>query len=430
MCAVLLGGHFGLGGIFTLTGLPPSCKRMLRLSPAVATAPHSLLAGCADVPTSSGQGSRRRRIPPILFLLFSIRTVEPVGGSPLNPQTVRVNSPFFQGWLVRTIDHDNKRSFIFIVGSFAATTSRAFTEHYVFFSASELGEEVCHEELFPDPDTVQISGSAPGMPNLFLMPSTALVPLNITWVAQGRGRFTFTEAACTADFSLGAGTRVQFQSSKRAPWSHEDLMQGPEGWLGYTTLLPCHYFIHSTGSACRYSIDVGGVQLRGKGWSHIEGNYGTFFPVGWVWSQAITAGNKESYSLIVGKFDIGSFRPLSVVLYLRTQRGFRVFRTTDLDDIKVHALDNKGIVRLTAVSRSTRYKVELVVSTPRDSFGKPVHVPTAHGFSCEPGAKESYVAVATAKCFTFNDDLGTHELDEEVVFELSCLEFGNSFSTS
>lgn len=431
ICLLFL-AQFALGGIFTL--LPPHKGTVLGLSPKLA-AP-AVFAGCADAPsdestTSSNERPRPPRIPPILFLLFSTGAVEGAGASPLNPQPLRMNCPFFQGWLVRTIDHDNKRSFIFIVGSFAAPTARrrmspAFTEHYVFFSAVDCGEEVCHEELFPDPLTVQISGSAPGRPNLFV-PSTAA--LNVTWVAQGRGKFTFTEAACTADFTLESGTRLHFESSERAPWSRDDPIKGPEGWLGYTSLLPCHYFVHSTGSACRYSIAIPsrGGELRGKGWSHIEGNHGTFFPEGWVWSQAISAENKESYSLVVGKFDIGFFRPLSVVLYLRTQSGPRVFRTTDLDDIIVQELDKSGKVRLTAVSRVDKYKVELVISAPRRSFGKPVYVPTAHGFSCEPGAKESYIAVAIAKCFSFNAEVSAHELVDELVFELSCLEFGNSF---
>jgi hypothetical protein len=38
--------------------------------------------------------------------------------------------------------------------------------------------------------------------------------------------------------------------------------------------------------------------IRGRGLAHIEGNHGTFFPEGWVWSQAVSEDNTASLGLV------------------------------------------------------------------------------------------------------------------------------------
>jgi hypothetical protein len=53
---------------------------------------------------------------PFLFLFaFS----EKSAASPLNPQSISLTGPFFQGWLLRTVDHSKGVSIIFIIGSFS-----------------------------------------------------------------------------------------------------------------------------------------------------------------------------------------------------------------------------------------------------------------------------------------------------------------------
>ena len=420
-----------LGTSSSISSFSKLAKALPRLSPISKPAPS---AAAALIESPAGRGDLRVHrviIPPVVFLLLSCCGALPSDASPLNPQPLaRISFPFFQGWLLRTTDHDTDTSFIFIVGSFKAPKSEKFMEHYVFCAASHRGRSLCHAEAFPHPDTVVITGSVPSRPSLLLLSNSApAFPLNITWRAKGLGSFCLTDEVCSLDFCLPQVHVRLRTTSPSKPWlSKGPALSGPEGWLGYTSLLPCHYFVHSVGSKSRYSLEFLGANaevIHGEGYSHIEGNHGSYFPVGWCWSQAISPRNQESFSLVAGKFDIGTIRPLNVVLYLRTREGERIFRTTDLDDIKISALDKNGNVTLTAISRTDRYKVELAIVCPRNTFGNPVYIPTARGFSCEPGAKESYVAVATAKCFTFKEDSWC--LSNEIRFEQACLEFGNEF---
>ena len=180
-------------------------------------------------------------------------------------------------------------------------------------------------------------------------------------------------------------------------------------------------------------------RICGRGWAHIEGNYGTFFPEGWVWSQAVNEDNTASMSLIMGKFKIGIVSPLSTVLYVRSAKRTRIFRSTDLDKIKVQRIDHsRGEVALTAVSLRDGSKVEVVIKGTSAWWvadALPIHIPTATGFSKEPGCRETYSATAKVRCFrqvNARRDVVSilrpeYELEEELEFPLTALEFGAAF---
>jgi len=412
-------------------------------------------SSAAQVPLAQDSSTSvlHKTIPPVLLAVLSC--AQPSDASPLNPQSPahRLLTPFFQGWLVRAVDHSQDLSFIFIVGSFSSSEASDFTEHYIFCAANHRGNALCHEESFPDPDTVTVSGSSPSGPTLFprLFPP---VPLNVTWRAQGLGCFRFTDGSCSINFQLGP-LSVKLKSNSALPWDPDGPpMTGPEGWLGYMPLLlPCHYFVHSVGSRCSYSLTLPSCSFRGNALCHIEGNHGTFFPSGWIWSQAVSATNEASVSLVAGLFEIGGMQPLNCVLYVRSPRlGVRVFRTTDMDRIEISdglnrplssPVKREGRVGLRARSRRDGLVVRLDLVAPLNSFGPPVHIPTRKGFSSQPGCRESYTAVAKVRIFSCSDSDFTDSNDEECgelgdkqskyrMFEsfnipMACLEFGNSF---
>ena len=121
---------------------------------------------CQDLQTNEGLRTGDRQIleglvvPPILLLLFGASSAD---ASYLNPQTILLRSPFFQGWLVRVTDQD-QGSFIFIVGSFASKGSKKYDEHYVFCGVDLIDKEKkskrhqYHLEHFPSPELVTIEG--------------------------------------------------------------------------------------------------------------------------------------------------------------------------------------------------------------------------------------------------------------------------------
>lgn len=416
-----------------------SIRQPLRSSPidwasvpghSTDTSPKSLLEISRD-------GSQRTLLPPILFLLLGASRCE---ASPLNPQLASLSCPFFQGWLVRSVDHSKQLSIILIIGSFSASGSQKYVEHYVFCGVDAGPDGRYHVEAFPSPETVTIEGSPPTSSSLrtYFSPEGNTFPLNITWTAAGVGKFIFREAACTADFSL-EGLKVRLNATQRTPWAKNNIQtSGPEGWLGYTSLLPCHYFVHSVGSPCEYVLSLPKApntlwrkEVRGCGIAHIEGNHGAFFPQGWVWSQAVSADNRASMSLIAGMFDIGTFSPLNVVLYLRTPKRTLIFRTTDFASVALGRLDfQAGVVSLTAshIGNPVRVRVDIQSGGPQ-SFGPSVYIPTATGFSNSPGCRETYTAVATVTCSEFDSQLKRYVITETLVFPLTALEFGASFLT-
>ena len=398
-------------------------------------------------------------IPPLLLFLLSVSSCD---ASVLNSQPIAIKGPFFQGWLLRTVDHINSRSFIVIVGSFSRKGSKSFDEHYIFCGVSTKDEGILNFEAFPEPDTVTITGSSPSVPSVLanFRPSFKQ-NTNITWAAENIGYFKLTNDECSADFKLG-GSHIKFSTINRMPWSRSNIYSaGPEGWLGYTSLLPCHYFVHSVGSECTYSLslpahnakrgpdrvqsDVKGDQIRplipdesvrnvlcaGTGYSHIEGNHGSFFPSGWVWSQSISPANNASFSLTGGKFEIGFLTPVTFILFVRTGGVTKIFRTTGFDAFSYDLNGVLGTAKLTAHSFSGRDRVDLVIqsksSVSGGSFGAPLYIPTARGFSNTPGCVETYTADALLTLYERDQSTSEHIEKVRLAFPLTAFEFGGSF---
>jgi hypothetical protein len=359
---------------------------------------------------------------PVFLFLFGINEVD---ASPMNLLLITLNGPFFQGWLVRTVDHDSACSFITIIGSFSKAGMKEFTEHYIFCGIQQK-DKCWHYECFPSVASVTISGSNPSSSSIF----QELKPSNITWSADGIGSFHLTEDVCKIDFSIN-NCRIQSQSFFRKPWKLSKAMtDGPEGWLGYTPLLPCHYYIHSTGSPCTYRLqlpDGNLIDASTKAYTHIEGNHGTFSPEGWTWAQGLSTGNKASFSLVGGLFEIG---PLKRVLYLRVNDKSYTFRTTDADKIEHYINFSEGLVSIQSTSLNQLTKLELDISSCKansDAFGKAIHIPTVNGFSNRPGCKETYTASAVARLYSLDVKTMSYLLQETVKFELVALEFGAEF---
>jgi hypothetical protein len=164
-----------------------------------------------------------------------------------------------------------------------------------------------------------------------------------------------------------------------------------------------------------------GRMLAGRGFSHMECNYGNFFPRGWVWSQAIAPGNQASFSLVIGKILVGPFEPLIATFYLRRRSGKTVtFRTTDLDRVR-YVLDGvRKVARLELGSPFIRARAAVHIAAREPSFHE-VFVPTPQGMSNAPGCEETYTALATV---TYEDGEG---VKESYSFPLTAFEFGGSF---
>jgi hypothetical protein len=182
---------------------------------------------------------------------------------------------------------------------------------------------------------------------------------------------------------------------------------------------------HRAGSAINRIISI-----MGKGFCHIEGNHGTFFPSGWTWSQAIAEQNRGSLSLVAGKFQIGLLSPINVVFFLRIGEKRWIFRTTELDRVKYRIDAVKGTVHVitTAASGMTRVELKITALQPFErAFSPRIYVPTPQGFTNDPGCRETYTATATAVCSAYNQITKEYEETDRCTFPLTALEYGGIF---
>lgn len=262
----------------------------------------------------------------------------------------------------------------------------------------------------------------------------------------------------TLQLSLPRGVRLvaNVSADTRVPWSaRRPNLDGPEGWLSRTGLLPCHYFVHTFGSRATYALWSGRHHARpllvGESLAHVERNWGDAFPTGWVWAQAAGAHSSAFLVLTGGRFVIGPLTTDSYVIGLRAPRAVPDhgtsrdgafagqaegelawdFRTTDLDRVVETRRPCDGTLTLNATSRDGRRHLALWMQAPPHSFGKPIYVPTSDaGFSNEPGCRESNTAVAHIDAWeTSRAGNGITNVHQRlrVQLPLAVLEFGGHF---
>ena len=109
--------------------------------------------------------------------------------SPLNHQPISIEGPYFQGWLLRTVDHNKNISIIAIIGSFSSPGSAKYTEHYIFVGGN-VGEQHFQHTAFPSPDGVVIGCGVGSSTSASQVASPAL---NISWSSRDNGYFVFTD---------------------------------------------------------------------------------------------------------------------------------------------------------------------------------------------------------------------------------------------
>jgi hypothetical protein len=173
------------------------------------------------------------------------------------------------------------------------------------------------------------------------------------------------------------------------------------------------------------------TEYTGKGYTHIEGNYGSFFPNGWVWSQAIHPDNKASFVLTAMKFNIGFIEPLAFMLFVRKGDKRMIFRTAGLNNIRYDLDGIVGFVNITAYSLCGKSRVNIII-TPKTSiaggsFGPPLYIPTATGFTNHPGCIETYTAVANIISSEYDYQTQSYVESDRIEFPSTALEFGGSF---
>lgn len=323
---------------------------------------------------------------------------------PMEPQPLssKARKQWFEGWFVRTIDQATGVSVAAIFGSLRL--------------GMEVRQDSRSSELFDEHILVLAWGDATGrqFSSSLLLPGGAVTLQGgelargarprVRWWSTEHGGIEVAGDVAWLDLRLAGGLRLRANvSAPRVLWDRARPDHGgPEGWLGPTGLLPCHYFVHTFASPTTYQLARGSVRLLGgEGVSHIERNYGETFPTAWVWAQACTVDSAMCIVLTGGLFVVGPLVTRTHILALRGRAagGTRsvdwTFRSTDGDRFSVVRSPCDGRLQLNASSLNGRRAVSLLLSAPARTFGSRLPVPTNGGFSDQPGCRESYHATAT-----------------------------------
>lgn len=348
-------------------------------------------------------------IPPLFILFISNNIIRSLKSNSLFQQKIPFQAPFFQGWMVRSVDISKNLSIVTIIGCYSNKSSNSFDQFYIY-SCIQQGEKY------------QIFDSIISNENISIQIDKFNKGKSISWIDSRFGHFKLGESTVEIDLKFPNNLQINILSNERIPWCEGDcLFPGPEGWLSlFSSLLPCHYFVHSLKSKTDYSINFLDERIIGKSLTHIEGNHGTAFPDGWVWSQAINQ-NDDSYCLVIGKITIGPLSPMNSCLYIKRSKGKAfIFRSIDLSNIK-YKLD--GITRkaeIEFISIFDQLKAKIVITDYER--GHLVMIPTIKGFLNNPGCRESYFSKA---CIVIEDKLnGSKEILD---FPMAAFEFGGSF---
>jgi hypothetical protein len=258
------------------------------------------------------------------------------------------------------------------------------------------------------------------------------------WKSREYGHLIVDNERVSINFTLpgttGETVTLSANMSDGEAWGKQrEREEGPEGWLGgafVSFLLPCRYFVQSLRSQSTYclrrslhggsatpstrehdSLDSlqarrtpaastplnctpgqapahevwrqGDVVVEGRALGHVETNYGSSFPNGWIYIQGVGSGG-VSVLVTGGEFGIGPVAPLTYIVAVRGPGLHLDFRTTDMSVVQVSFSCQQRIVRLVARGVSSYGRVDLLV---RDGVQKhdrqPVWVPTRQGFSCQ-----------------------------------------------
>jgi len=351
----------------------------------------------------------------MLFVAF-VTAIAFANASPFNPHIFPGRGSFFEGWYWRHIDHVNNRSVAVIMGSLG---EGEFTQSWAAMLYNDNGK-VETEQIFPGNASVGLGPSRilpvsrdPGL----------VLPADFRYKSQA-GFFDVVDDKAELEMQFPSWKFKGQVTGRRVPWSEKKPNgDGPESYLAHLqALLPCHYFVHSLASEATYTLEssVGKKDKQGKGFVHLETNYGQAFPSAWAWGEGVSFDGETQFVFTAGKFTIGGINAANFAFAFRSPERNLTFRSPDLNQFAMNDQACKGVLRLEAYD--IMHKVVLDLSAEISTFSQPLYFPTHSGFSNHPGCVESFSAHGVVSVY---GPLGN--LLQKNHFPLSALEFGGKY---
>ena len=324
------------------------------------------------------------------------------------PQPKAFQGPWFEGWYVRVTDPIMHRSFATITTSSTNLVEPLYQDSilpgYVAFIYSKGQDESTYSKEFFPKRTWSESSGFPGTDGA-----------HFRWQADGFGEMSDTGLHLV----LPSGDEIEYKFGARVPWSASSPEWGPEGWAAYAApILPLRWYVDSLGTPVDYRIHVAmtGEIVEGRGYAHIEKNWGTVFPKAWMWAQATSPDNSAHLALAGGPINIGPIGLTSYIVGYKT-KDFDIEIRPDQYLKSNYKTEIDGCTGTFSLNASnSKFRVVVKAHSPREQFA-PVSIPTIDGFEPDRGM-ESFIAKIDVWLYRYG------KLVETRSFEGAALEFG------
>jgi hypothetical protein len=353
--------------------------------------------------------------------LVTAACVAPCTASPFDPHPlndVTSGNSFFEGWYHRVTDHERGLSFAVIFGSLQLPHSSSIAQNWAALLLNRNGST----------ETVQLFATnasvAVGPARAPVTKQPDLVQPSNFYYETSAGSLLVDDQKARLVVDFPGRYVIEVVADERVPWNVEEPNgDGPESWLSkISSLLPCHYYVHSLASRARYSIrDAEGRVVEGTGFAHLETNYGVSFPSAWAWGEGVSVGGAAQFVFTAGQFTIAGVKASTFALAYRSPALNLTFRSPDLAGFSLDKDACAGSLRLQAHDALSTHRATLTVTAPPASFSAPLYCPTTAGFKNVPGSVESFAGTAVLDAYSAG------ALVESTTFPLSALEFGGGF---
>lgn len=345
-------------------------------------------------------------------------------------------STWFEGWYTRItlspsslyssvggiVGHYPSQNFPSAASAYAALllqpASSSALKEYHFYPTSSL-------QLSPS-DVTQSNPDDQSAPDFQL--STSLGNNN-EFKISANGNFS-SMLIRTSDYRL----EVSISNPLDSAWGPNG--EGPEGWVSHLPVIGLSWFVYALSAPAVVSLkqeSTGKVLLdKIAGLAHMEKNWGTSFPRGWIWLEGMQISKGKSAVTLALAGGYASVAGIEVPnQFLVGYRSNGLKWNFHPQDPSVHSIEVNDACtgKLVIHSRSLGKHLKVEVYASVDSFSV-VSGPTKNRFKSD--SVESYSAVVTVSAFNVNPllPLSDGTLIEKITLIDAAVEFGGEFQCS
>jgi hypothetical protein len=334
----------------------------------------------------------------------------------MQPQRWPRQGPWFEGWYIRVTDPAESRSFA-IISTTATHEQRPIRGRPLNSTGVVLPGYQALMLATPEQLTPVIIENFPSETRL----KAERLNQNFQWSTASGSSLTRDRADLRfVDESGQEEARVEFTMEDPIPWDPSGRGWGPASWGNLLSgWLPLHWYVHSLGSRVGYRIErLGKAVLEGRGYAHVEKNWGSVFPEKWIWIQATRADNKAHLALAGGPLNWGPLDLSGFLVGLRSLGGDFDFNPSQIGFGQAETIDACA-GRFELEIWNARKAMSVRATAPPNSFG-PLAIPTVRGYERD-GAHQSFLATVEVAA---RDRWSGEVLAQETFSQSAALEFG------